>query len=337
MGKQERHLNDTVNIALSSRIRLARNISAIHFPWKMDEKMGMQVAESVRNAVALNGELDRYGFGFKFVYDMDEEEKNDLLANHLISLDLIKNPKTGGILISGGKTVSILVNEEDHLRIQTLVKGLNLDDAWNEADSIDDSIEENLDYAFDGNYGYLTACPSNIGTGMRASVMLHLPALASTKYIKKVFGITNTIGLTVRGLYGEGTDAEGDIYQISNQITTGRTEAEIIGDLERITKQVIEKERKTREYLAVKQKTRTEDIIFRALGILSNSRLINRAESMKLLSRVRLGIDMGFIGGVDMNDLDILIKDMQTMGKNETLESAEKRSLKTREFFQLRR
>ena len=337
MEKQDKHLNDSGNIALSSRIRLARNISGIPFPWKMDEERGLLVAESVRKAVDFNGELDKYGFGFKFVFDMDEDEKNDLLANHLISVDLIKNPKTGGILISGGKTVSILVNEEDHLRIQTVVKGFNLEDAWREADSVDDLIEENLDYAFDGNYGYLTACPSNIGTGMRASVMLHLPALASTKYIKRVFDITNTIGLTVRGLYGEGTEAEGDIYQISNQITTGRTELEIIGDLERITKQVMDKEIKTREYLMAKQRTRTEDVIFRALGILSSARLINRSESMKLLSRVRLGVDLELVGGVEMNDLDVLIKDMQIAGKGETVDSAEKRALTIREFFNLRR
>ncbi len=337
MEKQDKRLNDNGNIALSSRIRLARNMSGIPFPWKMDEELGLSVAESIRKAVECNGELDKYGFGFKFVSEMDEDEKNDLLVNHLISIDLIKNPKTGGILISDGKMVSILVNEEDHLRIQTMVKGFNLDDAWREADSIDDLLEENLDYAFDGSYGFLTACPSNVGTGMRASVMLHLPALASTKYIKKVFDITNTIGLTVRGLYGEGTDAEGDIYQISNQITTGRTEAEIIGDLKRITKQVMEKERKTREYLLIKQRARTEDIVFRALGILSNSRLINKAESMKLLSRVRLGLDLELVDCIDMGDLDVLIKEMQFMGKNETLESAEKRALKIRGFFQLRR
>jgi len=334
---ENKNVNDLGNIALSSRIRLARNLSGIPFPWKIDEDRGFKVAEAVRSAVTTNEELDKYGFGFKFVFDMGDEEKNGLLANHLMSLDLIKNPKTGGILISGEKKVSILVNEEDHLRIQTLVGGLNLEAAWKEADFVDDLIEENLDYAFDGSYGYLTACPSNIGTGMRASVMLHLPALASTKYIKRVFDISNTIGLTVRGFYGEGTEAEGDIYQISNQITTGRTELEIIGDLDRITRQVMDKEGKTRQYLMAKQRARTEDAIFRAWGILSNSRLINKTESMKLLSRVRLGVGLGLIKAIEINELDILIKEMQIMGKSETMESAEKRAFKIREFFQLRR
>jgi protein arginine kinase len=246
---------------------------------------------------------------------------------------LIKNPKNGGILISGDKTVSVLVNEEDHLRIQTVLPGFELSKAWKEADTVDNLMEKSLSYAFDRHYGYLTACPSNIGTGMRASVMLHLPALAFTKYIKRVFDVTNTIGLTVRGLHGEGTNAEGDIYQISNQVTIGRTEADIIGDLEKITMHVMAKERQARVYLVTKQKTRTEDRIFRAMGILQNARLMSRIESMKLLSLIRLGVDIDIIKNVEMDDLDTLTNEIQSIEKNDAAESAKEIAMKVRKFF----
>ncbi|MBK5252291.1 MAG: protein arginine kinase [Peptostreptococcaceae bacterium] len=333
MENQDINKNNFDNIALSSRIRLARNISEKSYPWKMDEIAGLEVAGLIRRAALEKGGLEKYGFEFKFVSEMNKDEKADLLANHLMSIDLIKNPKNGGILISGDKTVSILVNEEDHLRIQTVLPGFDLGNAWQEADTVDDLMEESVSYAFDRHYGYLTACPSNIGTGMRASVMLHLPALAFTKYIKRVFDITNTIGLTVRGLYGEGTSTEGDIYQISNQVTIGRTEADIIGDLEKITMHVMAKERQAREYLVTKQKTRTEDRIFRAMGILSNARLMSRIEGMKLLSLIRLGVDIEIVKNVEMDDLDTLTKELQSIENNDAAESAKEIAMKVREFF----
>ncbi len=333
MENQEINKNSFDNIALSSRIRLARNISENSYPWKMDEVAGLDVAGLIRRAALEKGGLEKYGFEFKFVSEMNKDEKADLIANHLMSIDLIKNPRTGGILISGDKTVSVLVNEEDHLRIQTVLPGFNLGNAWQEADNLDNLMEEHLSYAFDRHYGYLTACPSNIGTGMRASVMLHLPALSFTKYIKRVFDITNTIGLTVRGLYGEGTKTEGDMYQISNQVTIGRTEADIIGDLEKITMHVMEKERQARQFLVTKQKTRTEDRIFRAMGILSNARLMSRIESMKLLSLIRLGVDIEIVKNVEMDDLDILTKELQSIEGNDTTESAKEIAMKVRDFF----
>ena len=325
------------NIALSSRIRLARNISGNSYPWKMNEEAGLEVARKIKNAASDQGEIGKYGFEFRFVSEMNKDEKIALLTNHLMSIDLIKNPKTGGILISEDKTVSILVNEEDHLRIQTLIPGFHLGKAWQEANEVDDLIEKSLDYAFDRKYGYLTACPSNIGTGMRASVMLHLPALTFTKYIKRVFDITNTIGLTVRGFYGEGTNAEGDIYQISNQVTIGRTELDIIGDLERITMHVMAKERQARNFLLSNQKLRTEDRIFRALGILDKARLMNRVESMKLLSLIRLGIDLGLVENIEIEKIDTLIKEVQSLGKDDSAEVAEEIALKVRSFFNKRR
>jgi protein arginine kinase len=333
MDNQDTNKNSFDNIALSSRIRLARNISENAYPWKMDEVAGLEVAGLIRRAALEKGGIENYGFEFKFVSEMNKDEKADLIANHLMSIDLIKNPRTGGILISGDKTVSVLVNEEDHLRIQTVLPGFDLGNAWQEADNLDNLMEEHLSYAFDRHYGYLTACPSNIGTGMRASVMLHLPALAFTKYIKRVFDITNTIGLTVRGLYGEGTATEGDIYQISNQVTIGRTEADIIGDLEKITMHVMEKERQARQFLVTKQKTRTEDRIFRAMGILSNARLMSRIESMKLLSLIRLGVDIEIVKNVEMDDLDILTKELQSMEGNDNIESAKEIAMKVRGFF----
>lgn len=326
MEEAKKKQTENSGIVISSRIRLARNLKGKLFPGRMDSVEALDVAETIKGAVADNPDFAKYAFEFKYLKDMSQEEKMELLVSHRISRALVENVETGACLVSNDAVASILVNEEDHYRIQTIRNDFQLQKAWEAADDIDNLIEERLDPAFDEIYGYLTSCPSNVGTGMRASVLMHLPALVLTRYIKKVFAITNTIGLTVRGLYGEGTNAEGDMFQISNQITLGRTEEEIIRDLGEIVKQIMQKEKQARAHLMGRLGIQTEDRMYRALGVLSSARIISRAEAMKLLSHIRMGIDMGILETVDMIFLDGLIKDVQTLDEDKTLDSAKERA-----------
>jgi protein arginine kinase len=226
----------------------------------------------------------------------------------LISPNLTESKK-GAVILSENEDISIMVNEEDHLRIQCLFPGLQLIEALHVANTLDDWIEKKVDYAFDEKYGYLTSCPTNVGTGLRASVMMHLPALVITQQISRIVPAINQLGLVVRGIYGEGSEAQGNILQISNQITLGKTEQDIVEDLISVVSQVIERERAAREILIQQSKIRLEDRVFRSYGILANSRIIQSKEASQCLSDLRLGIDMGIIENVSrsiLNELMIL-------------------------------
>jgi protein arginine kinase len=203
-----------------------------------------------------------------------------------------------------------MVNEEDHLRIQCILPGLKLDESWDMADKIDDLIEETIDYAYDEKIGYLTSCPTNVGTGIRASVMVHLPALTITGQISNILNSVSKIGMAVRGIYGEGTQALGDIYQISNQVTLGQSEKEIIENIEGVAKQIISSERRAREELYKKQRVQIEDRVGRAFGILSHAKVMSTKEYMTLMSDVRLGIVLGILS-VDLDKLDRLTTQIQ--------------------------
>ncbi|AGB18076.1 protein arginine kinase [Thermoanaerobacterium thermosaccharolyticum] len=301
------HDNDVV---ISSRIRLARNLSDIPFPSVMTESEADKVKELVKKAIFDSKTILSTQFSEYDMKKITPLERQSLVERHLISPDLAQNTKNGSALIKNDGTISILINEEDHLRIQTIFNGLNLKEAWDLADKIDDLIEENLSYAFNEKLGYLTACPTNVGTGIRASVMVHLPALTITGQIGNILNSVSKIGIAVRGMYGEGTQSLGDIYQISNQVTLGQSEIEIIENLEGIVKQIINNERKAREDLYKRRKVQIEDRIGRAYGLLTNAKVMSTQEFMRLISDVRLGAVLNIIN-IDIQKIDEITTHIQ--------------------------
>lgn len=299
------------DIVLSSRVRLARNFSALPFPTIADDENAKKVIEIINRE--FNGK-DFEDVGKVELVRMDELksiEKRILVEKHLISPHLADDAENGGVLLTENEEVSIMVNEEDHIRIQCLFPGLQLRDSLQVANKIDNWLEEKVDYAFDENKGYLTSCPTNVGTGLRASVMMHLPALVMTQKINRILPAIHQLGLAVRGIYGEGSEALGNIFQISNQITLGKSEEDIIEDLRGVVLQVIEHERQSRESLLQSSSIQLEDRIWRSYGTLENSRIIQSKETLECLSDVRLGIDLGFIEQLSktiLSELAVLIQ-----------------------------
>ncbi len=290
------------DIVLGTRCRLARNLQGIPFP----EGAGRdQLREVLSKTSATVPHLQEFGeFTYHEMATMETLERQILAEEHLISPSHTHNPQHKAVILSDKSNVSIMVNEEDHLRIQVLKPGLQLDEAWLLATKIDDRLEEYLDYAFDVQSGYLTCCPTNVGTALRASVMFHLPALRRLQKVQEVLGAIAKFGLTVRGLYGEGSDIWGNVFQLSNQITLGQSEEETIEHLSRFTDQILHSERQAREYLLGEdRKLATEDWLFRSYGILSNARTIGSQEAMELLSDLKLGVDLGVI---QHNDPELL-------------------------------
>lgn len=282
------------HIVISSRIRLARNLEKIVMPAFQNETSGYGVLERVRKAAE---SLDLKGRDFYF-YSLNELpplERQILFEKHLISPEHTDDRPNRGLIINSDESVSIMINEEDHLRIQSLYSGLQLEKAWEAANEMDNLLESCLEYAFDENKGYLTACPTNVGTGLRASVMIHLPALSWTKQATKIFYTLGQLGLAVRGLYGEGTEATGNLYQISNQITLGQRESEIIQNLTTVTGQILEKEEEVRRILMQDTPLQVADRTGRAYGILRNAAILTSQEALNYLSDVRLGMDLGII------------------------------------------
>lgn len=285
------------DVVLSSRVRLARNIERMPFPHVAGEKDLRKVLEEVESAA--KGSQVLRSLKIIRLVEVSPQERQVFVEKHLMSPQQAENVKYKALLIDSNESISIMVNEEDHLRIQTVLPGLALMDAWELASRIDDAFEERLAYAFDERIGYLTSCPTNAGTGLRASVMVHLPALGMTNQTGKVLSGVSRVGMAVRGLYGEGTEAQGNIYQISNQVTLGRSEQDIIENLEAVTKQLIDQERGAREYLLRENKEVLADTVYRAYGILSAARKMASAEALSLLSTMKLGIDAGILTEVD--------------------------------------
>lgn len=295
------------DIVLSSRIRLARNFRDYKFPMVFSSEEGKKVIDSVYESVK-----DHYfsNVGTLELLIMDELQplhKRVLVEKHLISPYLAEGSTLGACILSDNEEVSIMVNEEDHIRIQCLFPGLQIKEALKVANEIDDHIEQQVDYAFDETIGYLTSCPTNVGTGMRASVMMHLPGLVLTHQLNRIIPAINQLGLVVRGIYGEGSEALGNIFQISNQITLGKSEEDIVEDLQSVVSQLIAQERSAREALAKTSNIQLEDKVFRSYGILSNCRIIESKEAASCLSDVRLGIDMGYIENISKNILNELM------------------------------
>jgi len=282
------------DVVLSSRVRLARNLKGYQFSPRITEEQEEQIRQEVLSV--LEREKVIPAMTRMDLKDYKPFECNYLLEEHLISNDLLSRRKSAAVVVGEASRVSMMINEEDHLRIQVMHSGLNLPLAWQEVDRIDDLVESAVTYAFHPRLGYLTACPTNVGTGMRVSVMLHLPALVITREIEKVFRSLHKIGLAVRGLYGEGSQAMGDFYQISNQMTLGRSEEWLIKQVGDVVPKIIEYERQARDFLIRESHENLHDRVSRAYGILRTAQTISSEETMHLLSSVRMGINLGLIG-----------------------------------------
>jgi protein arginine kinase len=299
------------DIVLSSRIRLARNIEDFQFPTVFTNEEAQEIVDLFEKTFAYKSYVPFGKFELLKMNELQPIEKRVLVEKHLISPHLAEDCAFGACLLSENEEVSIMINEEDHIRIQCLFPGLQLTEALDVANQLDDWIETHVNYAFDEKRGYLTSCPTNVGTGMRASVMMHLPALVLTQQMNRIIPAINQLGLVVRGTYGEGSEALGNIFQISNQITLGKSEEDIVEDLKSVVQQLIAQERMAREALVKTSNIQLEDRIFRSYGILTNSRIIESKEAAQCLSDVRLGIDLGYIRNVSrsiLNELMILMQ-----------------------------
>lgn len=284
------------DVVISSRVRLARNLANIPFPTKFSNKQAKQVLEKLKEITPSIG----YGLKFIDLNGLDDITKLSLVEKHVISPEAAMNKsKLGAIIINDEENICIMVNEEDHLHIQVFSSGLELENLKNLAIEIDEKLDSMLQYASHEKYGYLTSCPTNVGTGMKASVMVHMPALTMTGNIGKIFNIVNGFAMNIRGIYGEGTQSQGDFYQISNKQSLGITENDIIKNLNIITERVIEQERMARKYLA-KNSIDLEDRVYRAYGTLAYATKLSSDETKKLLSYVKLGTDLGIIK--ELND-----------------------------------
>jgi protein arginine kinase len=295
------------DIVLSSRIRLARNMNVYKFPTLFSNEEAQSIIEDIRK---ISTEKPFTGLGGMELLEMGSLQplqKRVLVEKHLISPNLAEQSPSGACLLSENEEVSIMINEEDHIRIQCLFPAFRLTEALEMANKLDDWLEENLEFAFEEDYGYLTSCPTNVGTGLRASVMMHLPGLMLTHQMNRIIPAINQLGLVVRGTYGEGSEALGNIFQVSNQITLGKSEEDIVEDLKSVVGQLIAQERYAREALAKTSNIQLEDRVYRSYGILSNSRIIESKEAAKCLSDVRLGIDMGYIKDIPKNILNELM------------------------------
>ncbi len=300
---------DSSDIVVSSRIRLARNLEKIPFSHWANEKQKKQILDIIK-PVVINHELMKEHL-FCIIDELDEVDKNLLLERHLVSKEHIQPGGSKAVVIKNNETLSIMINEEDHLRMQAIKSGFNLQGAWDIVKVIDEDLSGKLEYAFSNNWGYLTACPTNTGTGMRASVMLHLPSLVMTNQINKVLQAIAKLSLAVRGFYGEGSDATGNFFQVSNQITLGYSEDEIIDSLSRVIKQIISQEKQSRINQLNNQRKMLEDKIWRAYGVLSNAKVISSSETIDLLSNLRLGSDLDIVNGINsrfINELFIIIQ-----------------------------
>jgi len=283
------------DVVISTRIRLARNIAEIPFKIRQTDKDKKELLEKIKYVTPSIG----YSLKFLYMKDIDDITKMSLVEKHIISPDIaLDKENTTAILINDEENICIMINEEDHIRLQIFSSGLELKETMNLAIEIDKKLDELLHYAYSKEYGYLTACPTNVGTGLRASVMVSLPALKITGNLSKVLHIVNNFGMTIRGIYGEDSQSKGDIYQISNNQTLGVAENEIIANLENITKKVIEQERLARKYLT-KNSIELEDKVYRSYGILTNAKKITSDECINLLSDIKLGTDLGIIKELD--------------------------------------
>ena len=295
----------TQTVVLSSRVRLARNLKGLPFPNSMTAAQVQELIEKVDGAI--NGNKD---FLLLKMKELPPRERQMLVERHLISPDLARS--AGAALINKDETLSIMIGEEDHLRIQCMLAGEQLEKADELCAALDNALSRQLEYAFDQDLGYLTACPTNVGTGMRASIMVHLPALALAGQAEALLNAVSKLGYAIRGLYGEGSDAVGHIYQISNQMTLGMLEEDIIANLKATVRRVIDRENEVRKALYESNRMEVEDIVFRSLGILKYARKLDTREAMEHISNLKLGVGLDMLPDLKDATLNRLLITIQS-------------------------
>jgi protein arginine kinase len=293
------------DIVISSRIRLARNLADFPFIRRCSDEDRISIERTVRARMELIEDWSE--IQYVDIEQLSEIDRQFLVERQLISREIADADGSRAVAIDPREQYSVMINEEDHLRIQVMHSGLDLRSAWDRINTLDDKLEDAILYAFHPEYGYLTACPTNVGTGLRVSVMLHLPALVITRQIEKVFRSMQRINVTVRGLYGEGSQYTGDFYQVSNQITLGHSEQDLVALVgENVVPRIIEYERKARDFLINKGQKDLHDDVSRALGILSTAKKISSEETMHYLSKVRMGVNLGLIDDVHVGTINKL-------------------------------
>lgn len=291
-------------IVMSSRVRLARNLKGLAFPGWAKKAERVKTLDLIRPAVeALPSMADSFGEAMDNLTHLD---KQILVERHLISREHAAKNAGSGLVLNREESLCVMINEEDHLRMQALRPGLQIKQAWTAIDQVDSQLENKLDYAFSPQLGYLTACPTNLGTGIRISAMLHLPGLVLAEQINQIIQAVNKLGLAVRGLYGEGTEALGNVFQVSNQMTLGEAEADIVERLNKVLAQIIEHEENARATLLEKKPKTVYNHIGRGYGILANAHSISSKETMNLLSLMRLGVDLAMFPDLDRSRVDEL-------------------------------
>ncbi|MFA5500121.1 MAG: protein arginine kinase [Candidatus Omnitrophota bacterium] len=325
------------DIVMSSRTRLARNLDKLAFSQWADrtqrEDILKVVLDAARSVTYLKDAL------FLRLKDLSEVDRLFLVERHLMSPEHTKDVEYKALIVDSKEMISIMVNEEDHLRIQIFQSGLNLMECWRIIDAIDTEFSKKLSFAYSTKWGYLTACPTNTGTGLRGSIMLHLPSLVFTGQIGKILQATAKLGLNIRGLYGEGTEASGNLFQVSNQLALGRTEEEIIDNIERIINQIIGREETTRRKILAKNKEALVDRVWRAYGTLKNAHIITSNETIALLSAIRLGVDLGIVKNLDrrmVNELLILTQPAHLQKLENKVLSSNERDIKRAELIRER-
>lgn len=297
------------DVVMTSRIRLARNLRGRPFPGWASERRRTELMAEVRPVIA---DLPVMKDGFDEDYsNLTKTRKQVLVERHLISREHAARSGGCAVVVDRRQCVAIMINEEDHLRMQGIRAGLDLRTAYDMINVVDTELEKQLPYAWDQKLGYLTACPTNVGTGMRASVMLHLPGLVLTEQIKQVMNAVNKIGLAVRGLYGEGTEALGNLFQVSNQHTLGETEAELISRIEGVAEHIVQAENNAREKMRTESRIMLHDQVGRAYATLRFAHILNSKEALNHLSLLRLGADMDIISGCDRGLIDMLLLEIQ--------------------------
>lgn len=296
------------DVVLTTRIRLARNVKGYRFTNNMIDKQKRELLDYIKSKFQENHKVLELN-------NMDDVTKKSLVETHVISKELLQNNNTA-IVVDKENNVTTMINEEDHFRIQALEKAFSIDKAYENIKKVDEDFASKIDYAYNDDYGYITACPTCLGTGMRVSVMLHLPALEKIGALERIFNAISGLGISVRGIYGENTNGEGSIFQISNQKTLGIDESQIIEQVKQVTKYIVKQERKAREIL--KTKIEIKDEIMRAYGIAKNALLISKREAMQILSNIRLGINMGLISDISLEKIESLIENVgiNTLRKN---------------------
>lgn len=293
------------NIVISTRIRLARNIKKYPFPGSMTEAQTEAAVKEIEDALVGGNSILAKKFKTMKISGLNELKRGELVEKHLISPNL---KSRASVMISDDENMSIMLMEEDHIRLQIIKGGFCLKEAWDLASKVDDVLEERLEYAFHKEFGYLTACPTNVGTGLRASVMMHLPALTMTNNMERIISSASNLGVAVRGLYGEGSKAYGSLYQISNQITMGMSEEELILKLEKIVEQIKTHEENMREKLMKQNNNELEDRLWRSYGTLKFARKMTSTEAKSLISDVILGSCLGIIKKDNKNLVELMIK-----------------------------